>query len=47
MSLNSFYIRTGKWFKVQLSPTNNSIYYQSFICIKLNGCKYCNASLTI
>ena len=35
-----------KWFQVFLSNTNNSIYYYTFVSTKLNGFKYCYATVT-
>ena len=38
---------TIKWFHLFQSNTNNSIYYQSFVCAQFNVFKYCCVSLTI
>ena len=38
---------TAKWLQLLLSNSNNSISYQSFVCIYLNGFKYCNLTLII
>ena len=34
-------LHTVKWFQVLLSNSYNFISYESFVCIQLNGFKYC------
>ena len=36
-----------KWFLSFRSNTNNSIYYELFVCTQFNVFKYCYVSLTI
>ena len=35
------------WLQVLLFNTNYSIQYYSFVCIHLNGSKYCSVSVTV
>ena len=41
------YLNTVKWLYVLIPNTNYSIQHYSFVCLQLNGWKYCYVSRTI